>query len=204
MAVFAVLVALGATAVALYSLDQAREAKSKTADTAASRPGVSTSTAGAPAEAPAATPASTPTTPRAQFVPDANRAELKIPPPDGCASIFVDIDTMMVGTFNGHEFYLSSCLGPTAFRIDKTAGAVPTTGNPTPEVCAAQVSGANTGSELVLQARAGLTFCLLTNKDDATRQSIPQRIAIVEVRDVGLDKSVTVVVSTYRVPNQVA
>jgi hypothetical protein len=109
---------------------------------------------------------------------------------------------MQVGVFSGHEFYLTTCLGSPELRIDKTAGAAPTVSNPTPEVCAAQLAGANGGTELVLAVRVGLTFCLLTNKDDATRQSLPQRIGVIEVREVGGDQSVTLAVSTYRVPTQ--
>jgi hypothetical protein len=197
VAVLAVLIAIGSTFVSIYALNVARQAKSRTADTAADRtPGPAPAATTAPAR-----PTPTPTTPRVQFAPEIIRANLRIPPADGCASVFVDIDAMQVGVDNGHEFYLSNCLGTTAFRIDKTSGAAATQENPTPEVCVAQLAGLNTTTELVLQVRTGLTFCLLTNKDEATRQGIPQRVGIVEVRDIAADRSVTVAVSTYRVPS---
>jgi hypothetical protein len=197
VAFLAVLIAIAATIVSFYALDVARQAKSRTADTTANR-----SAAPAPAgSAAASSPAAPRTTPPVQFAPEIVRASLRIPPADGCASVFVDVDAMQVGVDNGHEFYLSSCLGAAALRIDKTSGAVPTQENPTPEVCVAQLAGSSTAQELVLQVRIGLTFCLLTNKDEATRQGIPQRVGIVEVREIASDKSVTVVVSTYRVPS---
>jgi hypothetical protein len=199
VAVFAVLVALGSSVVAVYALDVARQAKSRTADSAASRtppPAAS----GSVQVTPSATAAPTPSATRVLFAPEVVRKELKIPPADGCTSVFVDVDLMRVGVADGHEFYLSSCLGAPSLRIDKTSGAVPTQENPTPEVCVAQLAGFTPTTELVLQARIGLTFCLLTNKDEAIRQGIPQRVAIVEVSEMLFDKSVTVAVSTYRVP----
>jgi hypothetical protein len=199
VAVIALLVAAGSASVAVYALDVAREAKSNTAATVPIR-----SQPTNPPSAAAATPpaAATPTPPKPQFLAELVRQELKIPAPAGCASVFVDVDTMQVGVFSGHEFYLTTCLGSPELRIDKTAGAAPTVSNPTPEVCAAQLAGANGSTELVLAVRVGLTFCLLTNKDDANRQSLPQRIGVIEVREVGGDQSVTLAVSTYRVPTQ--
>ena len=44
-----------------------------------------------------------------------------------------------------------------------------------------------------------MTFCLLTNKADANSQNLPQRLAIVEVRDVAVDRTVTIAVSTFRI-----
>jgi hypothetical protein len=197
VSVLAVLIALGSTVVALYALDVARQAKSRTADIA----GVPAPTAtGQVTPTVSSGPLPTPTRPRLQFVPESVRADLRIPPADGCASVFVDLDSMQVGVDNGHEFYLSNCTGSLALRIDRTSGAVPTQENPTPEVCVAQLAGATSNSELVLSVRTGLTFCLLTNKDEAARQGQPQRVGIVEVRQVNPDKSVTVAVSTYRVP----
>lgn len=202
-AILALLVAVGATAVAIYALDVAREAKSAAAGAAggpASPEPVPTAQASPPAAAgPTATPTPRPT---AQFVAERVRASLSLPPAQGCGAVYVDVDDLQVGALSGHEFYLSSCLGPQAVRIDRTSGATPTSANPTPEVCAAQLAGTSTASELVLQIRVGLTFCLITNLQDATSLGIPQRIAIVEVTQVGSDQAVTMAISTYRVPNQ--
>ena len=55
----------------------------------------------------------------------------------------------------------------------------------------------------MLQVRAGLTFCLITNRQEATRLNIPQRIALVEVTQ-STASEVTMAVSTYRVPGQPA
>ncbi len=188
---------MGASAVAVYALDVARDAKSAAAGGASAGPQAAPSAPAATA-APSATPS--PTAPPVAFQPELVRAELNIPAAVGCASVFVDVDTIQVGTYTGHEFYLSSCLGPQSIRIDRTSGATPTAENPTPEACAAQLAGTATATELVLQARAGLTFCLMTNKEDAASQGIPQRIGIVEVREVRPDRSLAVVISTYRVP----
>jgi hypothetical protein len=107
---------------------------------------------------------------------------------------------MTVGDSNGHEFYASNCVGPLSLHVDRTGGAVPTTANPTPDLCASQITNETANTELIMPVINGLSFCLLTNKADAALQSLPQRLAIVEVTDVGADNSIQLVVSTWRVP----
>jgi hypothetical protein len=128
------------------------------------------------------------------------RASLPVPAPQGCGAVYVDVDNLQVGALAGHEFYLSSCLGTQQVRIDNTSGATATTGNPSAEMCAAQLAGISS-AELVLPVRVGLTFCLITNRQEASRLNIPQRIALVEVTRVATSE-LTLAVSTYRVPGQ--
>jgi hypothetical protein len=198
VAVCALLVAIGAIGVSIYSLKVARDALSKNADRA---PAVASGPSSAPALAPtttAATPGPTPS-PRVVYFSEFVRAEVKIPAPSGCNAAYVDVDTLAVGNAAGHEFYLSSCVEPMSLRVDRTSGASSSTANPSPEACGAMLAGTQTTQELVLAARTGLTFCLLTNRLDASSQNLPQRLAIVEVRDVAVDKTVTLAVSTYRI-----
>ena len=198
-AVASLLIAVGAIAIAVYALDVAREAKSQAAIAASgNRP-----PAAAPTPAPSATVAPTPTpgptTPA--FTAELSGAVLRIPPAESlCASVYVDVDTLRIGDYTGHEFYVSRCQGQHVIRIDRKDGAVPTSPSPTPEMCASQLNGAASAPEIVLDVRAGLTFCLLTSKSDAQQQGMPQRLAIVEVRAVGSDQSLATVISTYRVP----
>jgi len=199
VAVCALLVAIGAIAVSIYSLKVARDALSKNADRAPAAAAAPTTTTIAPPAANAATPAPTATAPRVTYVAELARVELKLPPATGCTAVYVDVDTMAIGTTAGHEFYVTGCVDPLAVRVDRTSGASSSSANPSPEVCGSLISGTQTGPELVLPARTGLTFCLLTNKSDAALQNLPQRLAIVEVRDVGVDKAVTIAVSTFRV-----
>jgi len=197
------LVAVAATAVAIYALDVAREAKSAAAIAA----GSATAAPQEPAPAteptlepvPSSTPPAPTTPPAPQYIADRVRANLQLPAAQGCGAVYVDVDTMEVGALDGHEFYLSACLGSQVVRIDRTSGATPTSMNPTPEVCAAQLAGTSTANELVLQTRVGQSFCLITNLEDAQRQRIPQRIALVEITEV-TSGEVTMVISTYRVP----
>jgi len=198
VAVCALLVAIGAIAVSIYSLQQAREAISKNADRAAAPAVEATSSTAAPA-ATAPAPSVTSSAPRVTYSPEFVRAEVKMPAPSGCGSVFLDVDTLKVGDLTGHEFYLSNCSPPLALRVDRTSGATSTSANPSPEMCGSMVAGTSTNTELVLPARGGLTFCLLTNKADATAASLPQRLAIIEVTSVGVDNSVSLAVSTFRV-----
>jgi hypothetical protein len=198
-AVCALLVAIGAVGVAVYSLKVARDALSKNADQAPAAIASATPTT-EPVVA-ANSPAPTGSVPRLQYFTELVRVELKIPAPTSCNASYVDIDTMAIGIAAGHEFYLSTCRDPLVpeFRIDQTSGASTSSANPNPDVCAALMAGTQSTPELVLTARAGLTFCLLTNKASASAQNLPQRLAIVEVRDVAVDRSVTVAVSTFRI-----
>lgn len=205
LAVVALLVAIGAVGIGVYALKVARDAVSKTAQAAPITSTTPTTTPiTEPASAPTATATSTAsslaTAPRQQYFAELVRVEVNVPAPTGCNSSYVDVDTMQIGVAAGHEFYLSLCVNKdvSELRVDRTSGASTSTSNPSPEVCAALITGTQTSQELVLAAKSGLTFCLLTNKSDATAQSLPQRLAIVEVRNVGADHSVTIAVSTYR------
>jgi hypothetical protein len=200
LALLALMVSVGAVAIALYSLDVAREAKSAAAPTLAPPPPSAAPLQPSPSPAVETTPSPIVTTPPPPvFLSDVVEARVPIPQADGCASTFVDVDTLRVGLDAWHEFYLISCNGPQTIRVDRKDGAVPTSAEPTPNQCAAQLAGANGTSELVLDVRVGLTFCLLTSKVDAAAQNIPQRLAIVEVKTVSADRSLTVEVSTYRI-----
>jgi hypothetical protein len=200
IAVGSLLVAIGAIAIAVYALDVAREAKSQAAIAA------SANQPAAPAPGPTATPTpvvapTTPPPPPPTFTAELSGAVLRIPPAESlCASVYVDVDTLQTGTYAGHDFYVSRCQGQHVIRIDRKESAVPTAPNPTPEMCAAQLDGAASAPEIILEVRAGLTFCMLTSKADADQQGIQQHLAIVEVRAVGSDQSLATVISTYRVP----
>ena len=198
-AVCALLVAIGAIGVAVYSLKVARDALSKNADQGSALAAPDTSATAAPVTT--ASPGPTTSVTRVNYFPELVRAELRITAPTSCNSAYVDVDTMAMGIQAGHEFYVSLCRDPLTpeFRIDRTSGASPSSTNPNPEVCGALIAGTQTTPELVLTARTGLTFCLLTHQGDANAQNLPQRLAIVEVRNVAVDRTVTIAVSTYRI-----
>jgi hypothetical protein len=198
VAFVAILVAIGATAVALYALDVAREAKSAAAERGAAPAPLSSNPVAAPSRSVAPTATASPT-PSVTFAPDTIGALVRVPGPEGCASVFVNVDNLEVGVLAGHEFYVTSCQGPETIRVDRVAAAAPTAQNVTPEACAAQLAGTST-TELVLAVERNLTFCLVTNKQDADQQGIAQRLAIVEIRSTGADRSLQISVSTYRVP----
>jgi hypothetical protein len=201
VAVCALLVAIGAIAVSVYSLKVARDALSKNAErdpaAVATTPSDVVNTTAPGAAAPSVTTSTS--GPRVQYFPEFVRVEVKLPAPTGCNAVYVDVDTMAVGNSAGHEFYLTACVDPLAFRVDRTSGASSSSANPSPEVCGSLLAGTSPSQELVLQAKTPLTFCLLTNRSDATAQNLPQRLAIVELRDIGVDKSATIAVSTFRV-----
>jgi hypothetical protein len=204
VALCSALIAAGSTVVAIYALDVAREAKSSAAIAMGGRstaaPSSSVSNTG-PTTAPTQPATAPPTaTARPVYLIDTLQGELRLPPPEGCASIFVDIDSMRSGIDDGHELYVTSCLGAPTFRVDR-AGAVPMNGPvTTPEQCAEVLAKETPGQETFVLVRSNLVMCLLTSAQEAQRQSIPQRIGILEVRSINADRSISLVISTYRVP----
>jgi hypothetical protein len=199
VAVCAVLVALASALIAVYALDVARQAKSRAAAAEsvadrAAHPGRPTSPTPSPAVSSSPSATAGPT-----YVPELLRANLHIPAAEGCVSIFVDVDTLQTGVFEGHEFYLSSCLGPLTVRVDQAAAAVSAPAGANAETCAALLAGTVGNPQLALPATPGQTFCLLTARDEGTNPGQPQRLAIVEIRTVNPDHSVAAYVSTYRV-----
>jgi hypothetical protein len=196
-----VLIALGAVAVAVYALDQAREAKSRAAAAIANPTTVTTPSAAVPSGGPTATPTATASaslTP--QFVPDAINRTLVVPATTGCQSSYVDVDTLKVGEFAGHDLYLTSCTASLTLRADTTDAAVSTSANATPEACAVQLAGIRQSGEITFGVFQNLTVCLLTSKAHAGLEGQPQRIGIVKVTNVAADGAVTLSISTYRVP----
>jgi hypothetical protein len=202
LALLAVLVAFGAVLVAVYSLNVARQAKSSAAVAASdAQRAASVPRANAPAPAPAPTASPVPTTPAPVFTPELRGYELTIPPTKVCESLFVDADTGQVGNYTGHEFYFSSCVGPLTVYLDNVDGAVATGGNTTPEACAALLTGTTPTSTTQFPVTPGMTFCLLTSKAAAARAGIPQRLAVVQIRQIASDRTVTATLDTYRVPS---
>jgi hypothetical protein len=201
VAVASMLIALGAIAIAVYALDVARDAKSQAAIAASgNRPGAVAPSPTAKPPAATATPGATPTTPPPVFTAELTGAVVRIPAAESCASVYVDVDTLQTGVFAGHDFYVTRCQGQHTVRIDRKESAAPIASNPTPESCSAQLATARPAPEIVLQVRAGLTFCLLTSKTDAEQQGMVQHLAIVEIQSIGADQSLSAVVSTYRPP----
>jgi len=82
-------------------------------------------------------------------------------------------------------------------RLDRTSGRSTSGRDPSPQTCASLVAGTPT-TELVIPVQRGVTFCLLTNEDQADEANLPQRLAIVEVLSVTTSE-IRLALSTYRI-----
>jgi hypothetical protein len=190
---------------AAYAIKELRDLKSQDAEpnALASTTPPPAETSAAPEESPsdAAPSPSRTSAPAVLYSPEFVRAEVLIPAPSGCNASYVDVDTLAVGIQTGHEFYLSTCVDPDApeLRVDRTSGRSTSASDPSPQMCASLIAGTPGTQELVLDVEEGLTFCLLTHRGDATTQSLPQRLAIVEVLTLTPAGSVRIAVSTYRI-----
>ena len=204
VALLALLLALGSAFVALYSLNVARQAKSSAASAASDAQRLanqSPRTQAPPAPAPSAVASATPTpTPTPTFQHELRAVDLTIPPTVGCQSLFVDADTGQVGDYSGHELYFSSCVGPLSVHLDNIDGAVATGGNTTPEACMALLVGTTPNGEIQFPVSPGMTYCLLTQKTAANRAGIAQHLAVLQIRQVAADRTVTATLDTYRLP----
>jgi hypothetical protein len=206
LAIVALVLAVAAGAGSAYAWKTARDLKDQiaAAPTQTLPLGTAPATSGTPSEqaSPIATTTPTATAPPVVYVADLNRAAVSVARPTGCAVKYVDVDTANVGTEAGHEFYLAlkQCNPPDAndlvIYVDRTSGRSASAPNPTTEACASLVAGTAAGTPLMLDVAAGLTFCLLTNATDAAAQSLPQRLAIVQVVSIG-PENVQLAVSTY-------
>ncbi len=199
VAAMALIIAAGAVLVALYSLNVAREAKSNAAAAASDADRLANPPRSSAAPAPTVTVTVTPRpSPTPTFLADLRAVELIIPPTQGCQAGYVDVDTGQVGNFTGHDFYFSACLGPLTVQLDNVDAGAATGGVISPNGCAALLTGVPPTPELQLPVASGTTFCLLTSKEAATRAGIPQHMAVVQVRQVASDRTVSVTLDTYR------
>ncbi len=175
-AVLSLLFSIGAAAVAVYALDVAREAKSQ----AAIAMGADQATGQSPAT-PTALPVSTPSptaTPGPLFVAEMQQVQTRIPPAQGCASVYFDVDSLRIGVEDGHEFYLSSCVGPLAFRVDRVSGVANAPSVVSAQECSDRIARSPSLSETVLPVQVGMVVCLLTSSQAAEQQGITQKIGI--------------------------
>ncbi len=201
-ATLALIVAAGAILVAVYALNVARDAKSNAAAAKSFA-----NQAGSPPKAAAPRPTQVPTTPSptpsptAVFLPDLRDVQLVIPPTDGCQSMFVDVDTGQWGNYTGHDFYFSACLGPLTAHLDNVDAGAAVTGTVTADACASQLAGTGaTAGDLELPVAAGTTICLITSKTQAQQAGIPQHLAVVQIRQIAADRTVTLNLDTYKLP----
>jgi hypothetical protein len=204
-ATLAILLAAGAGLVALYALNVARDAKSNAAaaNSYASRlasPPKAAAPTTAAASPVATTPGPTPS-PTPNLIPDLRAVDLTIPPSVGCQSLFVDVDTGQWGNFAGHDFYFSACLGNLTVDFDNVDAAASSGGSTSVEACLAALAKSPLSPDLQMPISAGMTFCLFTSKEAAARANIPQRLAVVQIRQIAPDRTITLTLDTYKFPS---
>jgi hypothetical protein len=200
VAVFALIIAVIAAGAAAYSLKISMDLRDGNTGAGLAEATPTPDASQTPEVAPTETPTPTETTPSGpEYVPELTRVALNVPNPTGCTAAYVDVDTGNVGVENGHEFYLSRCQNPNRLQvhIDRSSGRSTSGADPTADECGSLIAGTPT-SELVLAAEADLTFCLITNRAQATAASLPQRLAIVEVLSVTTTE-IRLALSTFRI-----
>ncbi len=208
IAVVATLVALGATAFAGYEAGRASNAAQvKPTSGTTTPPGRPTVTAG-PTNQP--TDGVTPTAnavpsdinPSANFTPSyAAQQQLELRPGNnGCTQIFVDLDEPRVNPSKGADLSMYTCNDRQTFQFgDSTASQIDNP-NATPAECADSIRTSSLASNTALPVANNLVVCVATSLQAALDQGIKRRIAVVAVKAIANDQTVTITVSAWDVP----
>jgi len=157
---------------------------------------------GAVTPAPSATPGQI--NPKADFGTPVYQDKLLTLHPTDCATTYIDLDEPRVGSAQQYSdlTFTGGCssTGP-VFNFGSRVGvAVATDPNEQPGECADMIQTGPLSSQYAIPLRQGVLLCLATSGEDAITQGIPQKIAVIEVRAVGADSTVSVYVTAWNVP----
>jgi hypothetical protein len=210
----AILVALIATGVAAY-----QAGKNSTPPTAAGTGGTLGGASGQPGPvvttgrpAPSGTgnvtpgPTAVPSdiNPSAEFTPAyqlAKQLQLR-PGTSSCVSLYVDLDEPRVNVDeNISEFYLDACGDSESlnFETDTTVSVAPGP-NTTPNECAESIQTSAMASGARIPVQQNVVLCVVTSFSVAARKGITRKIALIVIKALGADRTVTMQVSAWNIP----
>ena len=205
ISVVATLVALGAVAFAGYEAGRASNAAQPTPTGGTTPPARPTPTAqptDQPTDGITPTPNAAPSdiNPSAPFTPAYQSQELKLRPADSCTQISIDLDEPRVNPSKGADFLLHSCNERQTFQFGDSTASVVDNPNATPAECADSIRTSSLSSNAALPIQATLVVCIATSLPAALEQGIKRKIAVVVVKAIAADETVTLVVSAWTVP----
>jgi hypothetical protein len=205
-------VALVAVATAAVALGQARDAKAR-ADRALAGTGTAPDTGGQPGPpppvagntTPAGRPGPSPTPgqidPRADFTVVYQQQELQLPNPGSYNSVYVDLDEPRVGVRNNYDITLTGSGDRMYFQLpDDVMSSSVGVPSVTPKECAEKIRTAPLADDATVPPKAGVVLCIATSLDDAAKQGITRKMVVLQVRAVGADGTVNILVSAWAIP----
>jgi hypothetical protein len=222
IAVVAVTVALGTGGFGLYALGRADGAQ-QAAGTVARTPAPASANSAAPAatDTPSTSTATTaPTTsattpvagstpgqidPKAKFTEAYQQQQLTLRPAS-CNAVYIDLDEPRVGVepTPADLYFTGSCNSGKAptFTLQNDGGTASLAASPavTPNDCAQAIRTGPINYQSSIPITEKLVLCVATSLNEAIKQGIPQRIAVVQVHSIGQDGTVDVIASAWNVP----
>ncbi len=216
VAIAATLLALTTTAVAAYEAGKAAgEAKQpapaappavvgSSAPVGSAPPDSSTPDAAAPAGAVTPTPNAVPSdiNPSAQFTSAYQPQEQLQLRPGGQCTQLVDLDEPRVnvdGTVADLELRRCRDTATLGFT-DGTSASAATNPNATPSECAESIRTSGLGAGAQVPVQPSTVLCVATSRSAALDKGITRKIAVLAVKAVAADGTVTFVVSAWNVP----
>jgi hypothetical protein len=205
------ILAVGAIAVAAY------EAGRAAAPVAQQQPAVLSTPTGQPIPPTAAQPinsapptdgiTSTPNAvpsdinPSAQFTPAYQLQQpLQLRPGDRCGTIYVDLDEPRVNVGNDGDLSLTSCNSRQTLDFGNSTASIAGSAGVTPNECAESIRTSALSSDAHQPVQPGLVLCVATSRAAALDKGITRKIAVVVVKAVASDLTVTLVVSAWNIP----
>jgi hypothetical protein len=207
IALVAVVISLFSAVVAFVAILQASDARSRADDAiaaASARAAAPAPTTKAPLSTVGATPigsaSATAVSTADDFSPVYANEELRLQSAP-CGFIGIDLDRPQVAAGDFELRFRGPCGGDNQSHLETlVVASVASSADVTPQECTDLIRRAPLGVSQVAVSK-GLVLCLRTSADDAQRQGITQKMAVLEVETVADDGTTNVRVSAWNVPH---
>jgi hypothetical protein len=212
--VVAVIVALAAIVVAAYEAGRAAQSPAAPRATGQPAPGGQPTPTGQPPTGPGATQPPAALTPTPNAVPsDINpsalftpayqpQQQLQLRPGGSCTTLYVDLDEPRVNVASTiAEFSLYTCGSDLALSFQQeTTVSVAASPNTTPNECAESIRTSALSGNARVPVQPNTFLCVATSRPAALEKGITWKIALIVIKAIGSDQTVTLLVSAWNIP----
>jgi hypothetical protein len=170
------------------------------------RPATQDQPAGTPAETqgpftPNPSVAATNFDPRAQFTIAYELQQLLVRPESRCDPIAIDLDEPRVNPpIDYADLLMDTCNGRQALKFGQSDASLARDPRATPTECEETIRTSSFGPGATLPIRSGYVLCVATSRAAALEQGITGKIAVVDIKNVASDGTVTLIVSAWNIP----
>src|SRR6266508_408684 len=154
-----------------------------------------------PADQPGPTPTSGQINPSADFTVVYQQQELQLQSGSSCGTVYIDLDEPRVGVRENYDLTFYDCSNQAYFQLaDHVVGSSVSSPTATPKDCAEKIRTAPLAEDQRVPPTNRVVLCIATSLADAVKQGITQKMAVLQVRAVGTDGTVNVLVSAWSIP----